>query len=108
MEQAYCVQRGSSLHSGLKFLIEIMILSALKGAERVTLYSLGDGEGHVDALPTIVVGTYTPGAIGGKWNSGYGQGTDPRAWPYEFGEPRGSVRLSRIRWKQSTTMLVYA
>lgn len=55
---------------------------------------LGDGEGHVDALPTIVVGTYTPGAIGGKWNSGYGQGTDPRAWPYEFGEPRGSVRLS--------------
>lgn len=45
-------------------------------------------------MPTIVVGTYTPGAIGGKWNSGYGQGTDPRAWPYEFGEPRGSVRLS--------------
>ena len=94
MEQAYCMQRGSSLHSGLKFLIEIMILSALQGAERVTLYSLGDGLGFIDALPTVIVGYYEAGEIGSKYSSGYNQGTDPVAWPYEFGQPSGSVRLS--------------
>ena len=85
-----------------------MILSALCRAERVTLYSLGDGLGFTDALPTVIVGYYEAGEIGSKYRSGYHQGTDPVAWPYEFGEPRGSVRLSRIRWKLTTTMLVYA
>ncbi len=69
---------------------------------------LGDGLGFTDVLPTVIVGYYGAGEIGSNQRSGYHQGTDPVAWPYEFGEPRGSVRLSCIRWKLTTTMLVYA